>query len=54
MLLWSEIFLDSVLYLFTDSNQNLQLNSVLVSICDIVMLNPVVFSNEFSQAQIHN
>lgn len=51
MLLWSKIF-QYLLYLFTDSNQNLQLIYVLVSICDIVMLNPVVSAISFLRLRL--
>lgn len=51
MVLWSENLLNQLLL---QTNQNLHLISILVSLCDIVTFNPVVFSSDFTQAQILN
>lgn len=49
MVLWPENFLNQLLL---QTTQNLHLISISVSLCDIVTFNPVVFSSDFTQAQI--
>lgn len=51
MVLWSENLLNQLLL---QTNQNLHLISISVSLSDIVTFNPVVFSSDFTQAQILN